>query len=319
MRYALMTEPQQGLVYEESLAIVRAAEDAGFEAYFRSDHYASFPGASGLPTSDAWATLAGLARETSRIRLGVLVSPVTFRIPGNVAKVIQTVDDMADGRVEAGFGAGWNAEEHAQLGIPFPDLEERYAMLEEQMAIIHGLWTEPDGWSYEGRHWQVRDAKRHGEVARGGRRHPHIIFGGQGRSRMARLVAQYGDEFNLISASPDDAPAAYDRVRAACRSEGRDPDEIVFSAMTGVLVAETREDLRARVSDLLVALDQGDRDADRWLEDRRGRWVIGTPDEVHERIAAFERAGTQRLMLQDFLPRDLDHVAVLGRVLSLAG
>jgi F420-dependent oxidoreductase-like protein len=317
MRYALMTEPQQGLVYEESLAIVRAAEDAGFEAYFRSDHYASFPGASGLPTSDAWATLAGLARETSRIRLGVLVSPVTFRIPGNLAKVIQTVDDMADGRVEAGFGAGWNAEEHAQLGIPFPDLEERYAMLEEQMAIIHGLWTEPDGWSYEGRHWQVRGAKRHGEVARDGRRHPHVLFGGKGRSRMARLVARYGDEFNLISASPDDAPAAYDRVRAACRAEGRDPDEVVYSAMTGVLVAETREDLRARVADLLVALGQGDDDADRWLEDRRGRWVIGTPDEVHDRIAAFERAGTQRLMLQDFLPRDLEHVAVLGRVLGL--
>jgi F420-dependent oxidoreductase-like protein len=318
MRYALMTEPQQGLVYEESLAIVRAAEDAGFEAYFRSDHYASFPGASGLPTSDAWATLAGLARETSRIRLGVLVSPVTFRIPGNLAKVIQTVDEMADGRVEAGFGAGWNAEEHAQLGIPFPDLEERYAMLEEQMAIIHGLWTEPDGWSYEGRHWQVRGAKRHGEVARGGRRHPHVLFGGKGRSRMARLVALYGDEFNLISASPDDAPAAYDRVRAACRAEGRDPEEVVYSAMTGVLVAETREDLRARVADLLVALGQGDADADRWLDDRRGRWVIGTPDEVHDRIAAFEHAGTQRLMLQDFLPRDLDHVAVLGRVLGLA-
>jgi F420-dependent oxidoreductase-like protein len=317
MRYALMTEPQQGLVYEESLAIVRAAEDAGFEAYFRSDHYASFPGASGLPTSDAWATLAGLARETSRIRLGVLVSPVTFRIPGNLAKVIQTVDDMADGRVEAGFGAGWNAEEHAQLGIPFPDLEQRYAMLEEQMAIIHGLWTEPDGWSYEGRHWQVRGARRHGEVARDGRRHPHVLFGGKGRSRMARLVARYGDEFNLISASPDDAPAAYDRVRAACRAEGRDPDEVVYSAMTGVLVAETREDLRARVADLLVALGQGDDDADRWLEDRRGRWVIGTPDEVHDRIAAFERAGTQRLMLQDFLPRDLEHVAVLGRVLGL--
>jgi alkanesulfonate monooxygenase SsuD/methylene tetrahydromethanopterin reductase-like flavin-dependent oxidoreductase (luciferase family) len=185
------------------------------------------------------------------------------------------------------------------------------------MAIIHGLWTEPDGWSYEGRHWQVRGAKRHGEVARDGRRHPHVLFGGKGRSRMARLVARYGDEFNLISASPDDAPAAYDRVRAACRAEGRDPDEVVYSAMTGVLVAETREDLRARVADLLVALGQGDDDADRWLEDRRGRWVIGTPDEVHDRIAAFERAGTQRLMLQDFLPRDLEHVAVLGRVLGL--
>ena len=313
-----MTEPQQGLVYEESLAIVRAAEDAGFEAYFRSDHYASFPGATGLPTTDAWATLAGLARDTTRIRLGVLVSPVTFRIPGNLAKVIQTVDEMADGRVEAGFGAGWNAEEHAQLGIPFPDIEERYAMLEEQMAIIHGLWTEPDGWSHEGRHWQVRDAKRHGDVARGSRRHPHIIFGGKGRERMARLVAKYGDEFNLISASPDDAAAAYDRVREACQAEGRDPDDVVYSAMTGVLVAETDDDLRARVADLLTVLGEGGGDPDDWLRERRGRWVIGTAEEVHQRIEAFERQGTQRLMLQDFLPRDLDHVAVLGRILGLA-
>src|ERR671916_1472447 len=152
MRYALMTEPQQGLSYAEILAIARTAEDSGFEAYFRSDHYASFPGESGLNTTDAWATLAGLARETTTIRLGTLVSPVTFRIPGNLAKVIQTVDEMSDGRIEAGFGAGWNADEHAQLGIPFPDLGERYDMLEEQMAIIHGLWTEPEGWSYQGAH-----------------------------------------------------------------------------------------------------------------------------------------------------------------------
>ena len=126
MRYALMTEPQQGLSYDEILALARTAEEAGLEAFFRSDHYASFPGEGGLPTTDAWATLAGLARETTTIRLGTLVSPVTFRIPGNLAKVIQTVDEMSDGRIEAGFGAGWNDEEHAQLGIPFPPLAERY-------------------------------------------------------------------------------------------------------------------------------------------------------------------------------------------------
>src|SRR5918993_2477428 len=129
MRYALMPEPQQGLSYAEILAAARAAEAAGLEAFFRSDHYASFPGGSGKPTTDAWTTLAGLARETSTIRLGVLVSPVTFRLPGNLAKVIQTVDEMSDGRVEAGFGAGWNKEEHAQLGIAFPEITERYDML----------------------------------------------------------------------------------------------------------------------------------------------------------------------------------------------
>jgi F420-dependent oxidoreductase-like protein len=316
MRYALMTEPQQGLSYDEVLALARTAEESGFEAFFRSDHYASFPGESGLTTTDAWATLAGIARETTAIRLGTLVSPVTFRIPGNLAKVIQTVDDMADGRIEAGFGAGWNEAEHAQLGIGFPSLGERYDMLEEQMAIIHGLWTEPDGWSFEGRHWQVRESRRHGEVARDGRRHPHIIFGGEGHRRLASLVARYGDEFNLMSAGPDMVPPAYGRIREACRDEGRDPDEIVYSAMTGVLVAETEEDLRARVADLLDVLGKADADGEAWLAERRGRWVMGTPDEAHERARALGDVGVQRIMLQDFLPRDLDHVRLMGRIFA---
>jgi F420-dependent oxidoreductase-like protein len=314
MRYALMTEPQQGLTYDEILAVARTAEQAGFEAYFRSDHYASFPGATGLPTTDAWTTLAGLARETSAIGLGTLVSPVTFRIPGNLAKVIQTVDEMSGGRVEAGFGAGWNELEHAQLGISFPPLAERYTMLEEQMAIIHGLWTEPDGWSYPGAYWQVRGSKQHGTIARAGRGHPHVILGGRGGPRLSALVARYGDEFNLNSASPDDAPAAYANVREACRVEGRDPDEVVYSAMTGVLVAESEEDLRARVADMLGALGQSRADGDAWLAERRRRWVMGTPDEARERVRTLEAAGVQRVMLQDFLPRDLDHVRLLGRV-----
>ena len=316
MRFALMTEPQQGLSYDEILAVARTAEEAGIEAFFRSDHYASFPGGSGKPTTDAWTTLAGLARETSTIRLGVLVSPVTFRIPGALAKVIQTVDEMSGGRVEAGFGAGWNADEHAQLGIRFPDIGERYDMLTEQMAIIHGLWTEPDGWSYDGEHWQVRGAVRHGEIGRGGRRHPHILFGGKGGPRMAALVAEYGDEFNLNSASPDDAPEAYARIRAACEERGRDPEEVVYSAMTGVLVGETEGDLRARVADLLAALGRGGADGEAWLAERRGRWIMGTPDEAHERVAALEERGTQRIMLQDFLPRDLDHVRLMGRIFA---
>jgi alkanesulfonate monooxygenase SsuD/methylene tetrahydromethanopterin reductase-like flavin-dependent oxidoreductase (luciferase family) len=311
-----MSEPQQGLTYDEILALARTAEESGFEAYFRSDHYASFPGGAGLPTTDAWATLAGLARETTAIRLGTLVSPVTFRIPGNLAKVIQTVDEMSGGRVEAGFGSGWNAEEHAQLGIRFPDIGERYDMLEEQMAILHGLWTEPDGWSYEGRHWQVDGARRHGDVARGGRRHPHIIFGGRGGPRMAALVARYGDEFNLNSSSPDDAPPAYARVRAACEKLGRDPGAIVYSAMTGVLVAESESELRQRVRLLLEAIGQGGEDADAWLAQRRGRWVMGTPDQAREQVAAFAAVGVQRIMLQDLMPRDLDMVRLLGRVFA---
>jgi len=309
-----MTEPQQGLTYDEILAVARTAEESGIDAYFRSDHYASFPGGEGLPTTDAWTTLAGLARETTTIRLGVLVSPVTFRIPGNLAKVIQTVDEMSDGRVEAGFGAGWNENEHEQLGIPFPPIGERFDMLAEQMAIIHGVWTEPDGWSYAGEHWQVTGSKQHGPIARGGRRHPHILFGGKGGPRLASLVARYGDEFNLNSASPDEAPEAYARIRAACEEVGRDPDELVYSAMTGVLVGETQEDVRARVADLLAALGQGVTDPEAWLADRRRRWIMGTPDEAMERVRALEATGMQRVMLQDFLPRDLDHVRLMGRV-----
>ena len=316
MRYALMTEPQQGLSYDEILAAARTAEDAGLEAFFRSDHYASFPGGAGKPTTDAWATLAGLARETSAIRLGVLVSPVTFRLPGNLAKVVQTVDEMSGGRVEAGFGAGWNEEEHEQLGLSFPDIGERFDMLEEQMAIIHGLWTEPDGWSFTGEHWQLRDSKRHGDVARGGRRHPHVLFGGRGGPRLARLVARYGDEFNLTSASADEAPEAFARVRAACEEVGRDPDEVVYSAMTGVLVAETDADLDARVADLLVELGQSQSDGQAWLAERRQRWIIGTPDEALERVRALEATGTQRIMLQDFVPRDLDHIRLMGRIFT---
>ncbi|HEY6608641.1 MAG TPA: TIGR03560 family F420-dependent LLM class oxidoreductase [Candidatus Limnocylindria bacterium] len=312
MRYALMTEPQQGLTYDEILAIVRTAEASGIEAFFRSDHYASFPGASGLPTTDAWTTLAGLARETTTIRLGVLVSPVTFRVPGNLAKVIQTADEMSDGRVEAGFGAGWNQDEHDQLGIGFPSIGERFDMLEEQMAIIHGLWTEPDGWTFEGRHWQVRGSKQHGEIARGGRRHPHILFGGKGGPRLAGLVARYGDEFNLNSATADEAPAAFARIRDACAAVDRDPDEVVRSMMTGVLVAETEAELRTRVSDLLANFGQTGVDGERWLAERRARWIMGTPDEALARVRTLAEIGVQRIMLQDFLPRDLDHVRLIG-------
>ena len=159
MRFALMTEPQQGLTYDEQLAIARRAEAAGFEAFFRSDHYQSFPGPSGLPTTDAWTVLAGLARETERIGLGALVSPVTFRQSGNLAKVVTTVDEMSGGRIEFGLGAGWHDVEHAQLGLPFPEISERGDMLEENLEVLLGLWGEPDGWSYEGKHVRIRDAQ----------------------------------------------------------------------------------------------------------------------------------------------------------------
>ena len=313
MRFALMSEPQQGLSYEEILALARSAEAAGLEAFFRSDHYASFPGPAGLPTTDAWATLAGLARDTTSIRIGSLVSPVTFRIPGSFAKQVTTVDEMSGGRVELGMGAGWNEPEHRELGIPYPALGERYDRLEEAVAIVHGLWTEPDGWNYQGRHWQVDGSVFNPRPATADRRHPNLILGGDGGPRLARLVATYADEFNRQSATPERLREAYGRVSEACVAAGRDPGTVVRSAMVGVLVAETQGELRDRVRQQ-TAMFGAAADADAWLAERRERWIVGTPDEAHQAIATLEAAGAERIMLQDFLPRDLDMVALLGRI-----
>jgi len=314
MRFALMAEPQQGLSYDEILALARSAETAGLEAFFRSDHYGSFAGPPDGPTTDAWATLAGLARDTSTIRIGSLVSPITYRIPGSFAKVVATVDEMSGGRVEVGMGAGWNEEEHRAMGIPFPSLGERYDRLEESLAIVHGLWTEPDGWSYEGRHWQVQGARLRPRPTFSGRPHPHLILGGDGGPRLARLVASWADEFNRQSATPDRLREAYGRIAAACAAAGRDPDTVVRSAMVGALVAETEQDLRDRVRDQIAFMDDGNLDAEAWLAERTGRWIIGTPDAARERINELGAAGAQRIMLQDFLPHDLDMVALLGRI-----
>jgi F420-dependent oxidoreductase-like protein len=310
-----MTEPQQGLSYDEILALARAAEEAGLETFFRSDHYTSFPGEAGLPTTDAWATLAGLARDTTRIGLGSLVSPVTFRIPGQFAKMVATVDEMSGGRIEVGIGAGWNEQEHGELGLRFPPLGERYEMLEEAVAIVHGLWTEPDGWRFEGKHWQVAGSRFQAKPARGGRRHPPIILGGDGGPRQARLAAQFADEFNMSSATPDRAREAFGRMRDACVAIGRDPASLRLSAMTGVLLAESQSDLRDRIREQL-AFTGADGDAEAWLADRRDRWILGTLDEASSRVEALADAGTERIMLQDFLPRDLGMVGLMGRLTS---
>ena len=193
MRFALMIEPQQGLTYDEQLAVARTAEGAGFEALFRSDHYESFPGETGEPTTDAWAVLAGLARDTTTIGLGTLVSPVTFRNPGNLAKVAITVDEMSGGRVEVGVGAGWHEAEHRRHGFTFPEIGERAEMLEETLEILHGLWDEPDGWSFIGKHYAIDDAlfrPKPGSVAGRNDGRPRIPEGGEGSRRWFRIAAR---------------------------------------------------------------------------------------------------------------------------------
>jgi F420-dependent oxidoreductase-like protein len=322
MRFALMIEPQQGLSYDEQLAIVRRAEKVGFESFFRSDHYQSFPGPSGEPTTDAWAVLAGLARDTSTIGLGTLVSPVTFRPVGNLAKVVTTVDEMSGGRVEFGLGAGWNDVEHSQLGLPFPEIKDRADIMEEHFAVLHGLWGEPDGWSFQGKHVTIQDAQFYPKpVARPGRptspngaSRPRLLAGGEGSPRSMRIAARYADEFNLSSSSPDTARTKFAELRAACEAIGRDPATMGRSVMAGVLVGRNEGEIERRKHDLLAAF--GDEEgSEAWFTTRERRWVIGTPDRARAMVARFADAGAERLMLQSFIPRDLDMIDVMAEAL----
>jgi len=325
VRYALMTEPQQGMSYADQLAAARRAEANGFDAFFRADHFASFPGAEGEPTTDAWTILAGLARETDRIGLGVLVSPVTFRHPGVLAKVATTVDEMSGGRVEVGVGAGWNELEHRQLGLAFPPIKERADLLEDQLAILHGLWGEPDGWTYSGvtglqvdgalfRPRPVDTAGRPATTVGGVR--PRIIVGGQGSPRSFRLAARYADEFNLSSSSPARAAEISVKLDDACRAMGREPATLARSTMAGVLIGRTPDEVKDREGALLAALGDDDTGDDgQWLEERRSRWVYGTPDEARAQLRRFAAVGMDRIMLQDFLPWDLGMIDLMGEEL----
>jgi F420-dependent oxidoreductase-like protein len=322
MRFALMIEPQQGLTYEEQLAIVRRAEAAGFESFFRSDHYQSFPGPSGQPTTDAWAVLAGLARDTTTIGLGTLVSPVTFRTVGNLAKVVTTVDEMSGGRVEFGLGAGWNAEEHEQLGLHFPEIAARADVMEEQFAVLHGLWGEPDGWSFDGIHVTIKDANFHPKpVARPGRpvgpngaSRPRLLTGGEGSPRSLRIAARYADEFNLSSSSPATAKEKFAALDAACEAIGRDPATMARSVMAGILIGRDDAELSRRKANLLAAFDNAE-GGDAWFRTRERRWVMGTRDAARAKVDEFAAAGAQRLMLQDFVPRDLEMIDLMAEML----
>jgi len=318
MRYALMIEPQQGLTYADQLAIARRAEALGFEALFRSDHYESFPGAAGNPTTDAWAVLAGLARETSTIHLGTLVSPATFRTPGNLAKVAITVDEMSGGRIEVGVGTGWHEHEHAAHGFPFPPIGERAERLEETLEILHGLWDGPDGWSFEGQHFTVADAlfrPKPGSVAGRNGTRPRLITGGGGTARGYRIAAKYSDEFNLSSSSPEEAVEKFALLDAACGAIGRDPSTLTHSVMAGVLVAHDAAELERRTAKLAEAFGGADDEFTDWIEKRAPRWVYGMPEQARERAAEFAAAGTERLVLQDFLPWDLDMIDLTAEAL----
>lgn len=322
MRFAIQIEPQQGMSYADQLAVAKRAEANGLEAFFRSDHYASFPGPAGKPTTDAWAVLAGLARDTDRIGLGTLVSPVTFRHPGNLAKVVTTVDEMSGGRIEVGVGAGWNDLEHRQLGLDFPPIKERADLLEDQLAILHGLWGEPDGWSYDGHKMHLADADfkpkpvdvpGRPRTPIGGAR-PRILVGSGGSPRSYRIAARYADEYNISSASdPESVRRIHADIDAACEGIGRDPATLTRSAMIGVLIGRDDAEMTERLAAMTRVLgDDADED---WLAERELRWITGTPDRARETVRGFAAAGLERIMLQDFLPWDLDMIDVMGEAL----
>jgi F420-dependent oxidoreductase-like protein len=302
----IFTEPQQGASYDTLLAVAQEAERLGFDAFFRSDHYLRMGGNPAGPEalpgpSDAWTTLAGLARETSRIRLGTLVTSATFRLPGPLAISVANVDAMSGGRVELGLGAGWFQEEHTAYGIPFPPLAERFDRLEEQLAIITGLWTTEEGkrFSFDGTHYQLTESPALPKPVQ--RPHPPVIVGGGGPKRTPELAARYAAEFNLAFQPIDAFTAACHRVAVACQAIDRDPGSMTFSAAQTVCCgADEAEFVRRAVA---IGRDP--------VELRR-EGAGGTPDEVAATITAYRNAGADRMYLQVLDLTDLDHLRLIA-------
>ena len=302
MQLRIMTEPQQGADFGRQLAVARATEQLGFDAFFRSDHYLSMGEGDGLPgPTDAWLTLAGLALQTSRIRLGTLVSPITFRFPGPLAISVAQVDGMSGGRAELGIGAGWFQAEHAAYAIPFPDTAERFGRLEEQLAIITGLWDVPAGerFSFAGKFYSVTDSPGLPKPAQ--RPHPPIVIGGRGPRRTPRLAARYADEYNAQFATAEETRAAYGRVREACEAAGRDPDSLVYSAAQTVCCGRDETELARRAA--AIGWD---------LATQRADGLVGTPDEIVDRLGTFAALGATRIYLQVLDLHDLDHLELIA-------
>jgi alkanesulfonate monooxygenase len=303
MDLRIFTEPQQGATYDDLLAVAQCAEAEGFDAFFRSDHYLKMGGASGLPgPTDAWLTLAGIARETSTIRLGTLVTSATFRLPGPLAISVAQVDQMSGGRVELGLGAGWYDDEHTAYGIPFPSLKDRFDRLEEQLAIITGLWSHEggEGFSFDGAHYQVVNSPALPKTTQ--RPHPPVIVGGGGPNRTPRLAATYADEFNTPFLQPADAKAQFQRVREACERRGRDPEELTYSSALVVCCGDDDATIARRAA------------AMGWsVGDLETYGACGTPTQVAERIAQWRDAGASRVYLQILDLSDLDHLRLISR------
>jgi F420-dependent oxidoreductase-like protein len=302
MKLRIMTEPQQGADYETLRTVALATEELGFDAFFRSDHYLKIGDVPGLPgPTDSWVTLAALAVETSRIRLGTMVTAATFRLPGPLAITVAQVDQMSGGRVELGLGSGWYEAEHTAYGIPFPSLGERFDRLEEQLAIITGLWTTGEGetFSFDGAHYQLTDSPALPKPAQ--RPRPPVLIGGTGPRRTPRLAARFADEYNAQFKSVPDSAAAFGRTREACEAVGRYPDSMTYSVAQTVCCGKDEAEFRRRAAAI-----------GREPEDLRENALGGTPGEIAAKIAAFAEIGAERVYLQVVDLGDLDHLELLA-------
>ncbi|KRE40867.1 LLM class F420-dependent oxidoreductase [Knoellia sp. Soil729] len=297
MDFRIFTEPQQGATYDDLLAVARTTEDAGYDAFFRSDHYLHMGGDGAPGPTDAWTTLAGLARDTQRVRLGTLVTAATFRLPGPLAVQVANVDQMSGGRVEMGLGAGWFEAEHTAYGIPFPDVRERFDRLEEQLAVITGLWTtdRSETFDHDGSHYPIVGAPGLGQPDdRGG---IPVIIGGAGKRRTPALAARYANEFNSAFQGVAESSELFARVRAACEDHRRDPDELVLSVANVLCLGNDDATLRRRAAAI-----------SRDVDELRANGLAGSSDEVVDKIGRFAEVGTTRFYLQVLDLSDLEHI-----------
>lgn len=299
MELRVFTEPQQGATYDDLVAVAQEAERLGFGAFFRSDHYLGM-GTEGLPgPSDAWITLAGIARETRNIRLGTMMTSATFRLPGPLAISVANVDQMSGGRVELGIGAGWFEPEHTKYGIPFPGTKERFDRFEEQLAIVTGLWATEGGFSFDGEHYQVTDSPG---LPKPTQPKPPVLIGGVGRKRTPELAARYADEFNLPFVDETTTKEQFARVREACEAQGRDPRTMRWSNALVVCVGADEAEVERRAA--AIGRDQ---------DELRENGLAGTPQEVVDKIGRYAALGAERVYLQVLDLADLDHLRLIAR------
>ncbi|MEU5305080.1 LLM class F420-dependent oxidoreductase [Streptomyces noursei] len=299
MDLRIFTEPQQGASYDTLLKVAKATEALGFDAFFRSDHYLRMGNVDGLPgPTDAWITLAGLARETKRIRLGTLMTAGTFRLPGVLAIQVAQVDQMSGGRVELGLGAGWFEEEHKAYGIPFP--KEKFARLEEQLAIVTGLWATEVGkeFSYDGTHYQLEKSPALPKPAQG---KVPVLIGGHGATRTPRLAARYADEFNMPFASLEDSERQFGRVRSAAEAAGRRGEDLVYSNALVACVGKNDAEVARRAAAI-----------GREVDELKANGLAGSPAEVVDKLGRYSAIGASRAYLQILDLDDLDHLELIS-------